>query len=287
MMRAAALVAVTAIWGWTFVVVKDAIAIFPVATFLAYRFALAAAVLLPTLVRTPLRALVPAAPIGAFLAGGYLFQTLGLQHTRASDAGIVTGLFVVFTPLLDRALFRVRVARAALVGVALAVPGLLLLVGDVPAAVGLGDLVVMAGSLCFAMHIVLLSRVSARTDTRALAAGQVCVAAIAFAVLAASPAGGGFPIPPPDVLVAIAITGVLATSVAFFVQTWAQRRLAATPTAVILATEPAWATLFGILLAADPFPPARALGAALLLAAPVTATVLPLVNARRRQEAPS
>lgn len=224
-MRAAALVAVTAVWGWTFVVVKDAIAVFPVAAFLAYRFALAAAVLLPMLARAPLRALVPGLPIGAFLAGGYLFQTLGLQYTRPSDAGIVTGLFVVFTPLLDRALFGVRVARPALAGVALALPGLVLLVGDVPAAVGLGDLVVMVGSLCFAMHIVLLSRVSPTTDTRALAAGQVLLAAVVFALLAGAPLGGGFPAPPADVLVAIAITGVLATSVAFFVQTWAQRRL--------------------------------------------------------------
>jgi len=67
---------------------------------------------------------------------------------------------------------------------------------------------------------------------------------------------------------------------AFYVQTWAQRRLAATPTAIVLATEPAWATSFGIALAADPFPPVRALGAALLLAAPVLATIGSWMRAR-------
>ena len=276
MTRILALVAVTAIWGWTFVVVKDAIASFPIAAFLAYRFALAAIVLLPALLRAKRAAILAGLPIGAFLAAGYLFQTLGLARTRPSDAGIVTGLFVVFTPVLDRAIFGVRAPRATLAAATLALPGLALLVAGSPLELGAGDLVVMIGSVSFALQIVFLSRVAAAHDPLALTAAQVTLAAAVFGVLAALPTGGGLAaVPPPDVLVAIAITGVLATSLGFLIQTWAQRHLAATPTAIVLATEPAWATLFGIALAGDAFPPARAVGAALLLAAPVVATVLP------------
>jgi drug/metabolite transporter (DMT)-like permease len=281
MTRVLALVAVTAIWGWTFVVVKDAIAIFPVASFLAYRFALAAGAMAIALRRPDPRSVQVGALIGLVLAAGYLAQTVGLTLTRASDAGIVTGLFIVFTPLVDRLVFGTRIGRPATFGVAIAIPGLAFLIGGVPVEVALGDLIVMAGALAFAIHIVLLSRFSVRHDAGSLTFGQIGVAALLFAALALTPVGGGFPAPPADVLAAIVITGVLATSVAFFVQTWAQRHLAATPAAVILATEPAWAMLFGMALAGDPFPPLRALGATLLLAAPLVATVLPAAAARR------
>ncbi len=277
---AAALIGVTAIWGWTFVVVKDAIAAYPIAPFLALRFVLAAVVLLPAALRAP-RPFVAGLPVGLLLAAGYLFQTVGLADTRPSDAGLVTGSFVVLTPLLDRAIFGVRPARAVVLAVALAGVGLVLLVAGAPIGVGRGDAIVLAGALAFAGQIVVLSRISARHDAAALTAGQVTAAAALFVALAL--ASGEVPAPPAGVVAAVVITGLLATSLAFFVQTWAQRALAATPTAIVLATEPAWATLFGIALAADPFPPLRALGALLLLAAPLVA----VVPARRRTSAGS
>jgi drug/metabolite transporter (DMT)-like permease len=277
--RVLALIAVTAVWGWTFVVVKDAVTAFPVAAFLAYRFVLAAAALAPLAGRLDLRALRVGALIGVAVAAGYLFQTLGLTLTSASDAGILTGLFLVITPLLDRIAFGVRTSRAALLGVALAIPGLVLLVGEVPREVAIGDLLVMAGALCFAAQIVLLSRYASRYGPRSLTLGQIAAAAVIFLALAASPAGGGFPAPSWGVVLAVGITGLLATTVAFLIQTWAQRHLAATPAAVILATEPAWAAFFGVALAHDVFTPARATGAVLLLAAPLAATVLPAISA--------
>ena len=109
-----ALVAVTAVWGLTFVQVKDAVAIYPLFAFLAVRFAIASLVLA-----------VPAAPrlrslgrggatagvaLGLLLATGYALQTAGLERTTVSSAGFITGLYVVFTPLLALLLFRTRVA---------------------------------------------------------------------------------------------------------------------------------------------------------------------------------
>lgn len=279
-LRAVALIAVTAVWGWTFVVVKDAVSAFPVAAFLAYRFVVASVALAPVVGRVDLRALRTGALIGVTLAAGYLLQTAGLTLTSASDAGILTGLFLVFTPLLDRIAFGVSASRAAMVGVGLAIPGLVLLVGTLPQEVVFGDVLVMACALCFAAQIVLLSRFAARYDPRSLTMGQISAAALLFVALAATPAAGGFAVPSPSVLVAVAITGLLATTVAFLIQTWAQRTLAATTTAVILATEPAWAAFFGVALAHDVFTPPRAAGALLLLAAPIAATVLPVATAR-------
>jgi hypothetical protein len=93
------LVAVTAVWGWTFVVIQDAIALYGVLPFLAVRFALAGATLAPIYsTRLTRRTLLVGGGIGVVLAAGYLFQTAGLLFTTPTNAGFITGLFVVFAP---------------------------------------------------------------------------------------------------------------------------------------------------------------------------------------------
>src|ERR671915_2299721 len=105
------LVLVTAVWGWTFVVVQDAISAYGVLGFLALRFALASVALAPLLREMTRRTLLVGAGIGLVLAMGYLFQTLGLLYTTPTNSGLITGLFVVFAPLTARAFFGVRVPR--------------------------------------------------------------------------------------------------------------------------------------------------------------------------------
>ncbi|MFL5866423.1 MAG: EamA family transporter, partial [Thermoleophilaceae bacterium] len=95
-----ALVGVAAVWGLTFVMVQDAIEELPTLAFLAYRF-LAAALLVALVFRSRLRRLSAAGwraglLMGAFLTAGYVCQTFGLERTTASNAGFITGLFVVF-----------------------------------------------------------------------------------------------------------------------------------------------------------------------------------------------
>jgi drug/metabolite transporter (DMT)-like permease len=100
------LVGITAVWGWTFVVVQDAIALYGVLPFLAARFAIAAAALAPfSAPKVTKKMLAVGAGIGLVLALGYLFQTLGLLYTTPTNSGLITGLFVVFAPLSDRLLF--------------------------------------------------------------------------------------------------------------------------------------------------------------------------------------
>src|SRR5438045_4822299 len=128
-----ALVLVTAVWGVTFVQVKDAVAIYPLFAFLAVRFGIASCTLLgPGWAR--LRTLgregaLGAVLAGALLGGGYVLQTAGLERTSVSSTGFITGMYVVLTPLLALALSRARIGPAAWVGVALATAGLALLAG--------------------------------------------------------------------------------------------------------------------------------------------------------------
>jgi drug/metabolite transporter (DMT)-like permease len=181
--------------------------------------------------------------------------------TSPGNSGLITGLFVVFTPLIDR-IFGVRLRWYTLVAVAAALGGTVLLVGG-PSGFGLGDILTVACAFLYALHIVLLSRWSPGLRSAPLAMMQMGTGAVIFS------AGGSWSlqVPGADVWVAIAVTGVFASALAFYIQTWAQQHLSASRTALILTTEPAWAVVAAVLLAGQRFGILQALGAGLMLAA--------------------
>ena len=257
------LVAVTALWGWTFVVVKVAISQYPTVPFLALRFALATGVLAVAMFalrrRPSRRELLAGVPIGMALAAGYLLQTVGLERTTPGEAGLLTGLFVVFTPLLEGLTGR-RAPLRTWTAVAVALVGMALLTG-LGGGHLLGDILEVGCAAAFAIHMVLLSRWSPGLSPLPLAAMQMAVAALIFQ----APLGVAFQAPPPPVLSALVITGVLASALAFLVQTWAQARLSASRTALVVAGEPAWAVFFSMLLAGQRFGAGQGAGALLLL----------------------
>ena len=248
-----ALIAVTAVWGFTFVQVKDAVELYPLFAFLAVRF-LIASVVLAVPARGRMGALgrpgwVAGASLGLLLALGYALQTAGLERTTVSSAGFITGLYVVFTPLLGLLLFRTRVGRAVWLGVALSVAGLALLSG-VGAGDSAGDLLVLAGSAAYSLQIVLMERYAPRYDPVAFTQAEMLAAFAGFAVVAV--ALGQVELPRGwTVWSALIVTGVFASALAFLVQTWAQRRTSATKTALAFAMEPVFAGIFGFWLAGD------------------------------------
>jgi len=245
-----ALALVTAVWGVTFVQVKDAVAIYPVLPFLALRFGIASVALAPAVSRIRnlgRRGVGAAALAGALLGAGYVLQTLGLERTSVSSAGFVTGMYVVLTPLLAFVLFRLRVGAAAWAGVALAALGLAMLAG-VHGGSAPGDLLVLAAAAVYSLQIVLMERYAPRYDPFAFTLVELLVAfgglTVAAVPSAAVPHGW-------TVWGALVVTGVFASALAFLVQTWAQRRTSATRTALVFTLEPVWAALFGYTLAGD------------------------------------
>ncbi len=262
-----ALVAVTAVWGLTFVQVKDAVALYPLFAFLAVRVAIATAVLAPPALR-PLRALprrgwIAGAGLGLLLAAGYALQTAGLERTTVSNAGFITGLYVVFTPLAAVALFRIRVGAIVWAGVALSTAGLALLTG-VGGGDGLGDLLVLLGSAAYSLQIALMERYAPRYDPVAFTFVEMLAAFVGFAAVAV--ALGQVEVPRGwTVWGALLVTGVFASALGFLVQTWAQRRTSATRTALAFALEPVWAAGFGFWLAGDRLGPLAWVGAALIM----------------------
>jgi drug/metabolite transporter (DMT)-like permease len=261
------LVAVTAVWGWTFVVVKDAIAQYPVISFLGVRFVLAALVLWLIVVAARERASVAriGLGIGLILALSYLAQTLGLKGTSVANTGLITGLFVVFTPIIDRIAWRVPSHRGTWLAAAIAFVGTALLTGGAPTGFHVGDLLVLLGSVGFALHITLLSRYAAGGPL-VLAAWQMTAAGILLSSGALATRSSVLPVPA-SVWPALAITGVFASAIAFWVQTYAQQRLPASRAALILTMEPVFTVFFAFLLAGERFRLLQALGATLILVA--------------------
>ena len=262
---------VTAVWGWTFVVVKNAIAEYPTLPFLQLRFILAFLVMAVLVRRLPTRReLLVGLAAGTVLAGGYLTQTVGLSLISPGNAGLITGLLVLFTPLLDR-VFGVPLKRRTIVAVIVSVIGIGMLTGG-PSGFGVGDVLVIVCAVLFALHIVLLSRWSPGLRSAPLAMVQMGACALLFS------AGGTWTLrmPSTDVWIAIVITGVFASALAFYIQTWAQAHIDASRTALIIAMEPAWAVAAAVVLAGQRFGLLQAAGAALVLAAIVGHELAPL-----------
>jgi drug/metabolite transporter (DMT)-like permease len=276
-----ALVAVTAVWGITFVQVQDAIAIYPLFAFLAVRFVISAVALAPfawrPLLALPREGLLAGLGVGVLLAGAYGFQTAGLDRTTVASTGFITGLYVVFTPLIALWLFGTRVPAFAWVGVGLSVVGLLLLNG-VPGGSAFGNALVLVNALLQAFQIASMERFAPRYDPRALTFLQMTSAAVGFTILALSL--GQLEVPRGwTVWSALLVTGVFAGALGYLIATWVQGRTTAARAALVFTLEAPFAALFGVLLADE------ALGwvgwtgcavmlAGILLAEPAAAAVL-------------
>jgi drug/metabolite transporter (DMT)-like permease len=281
-MRAlAVLVVVTAVWGVTFVQVKDAVALYPLFAFLAVRFAIASLTLSVPAVRRlaalGVRGVLAGVLAGGLLGAGYALQTAGLERTTVSSTGFITGLYVVLTPLLALVLFRVRITPAAWIGVALASVGLALLSG-VHAGEAAGDLLVLAGAVVYSLQIVLMERFAPRYDALAFTLVEMITCFAGLAVIAAG--AGELSVPHGwTVWGALVVTGVFASALGYLAQTWAQRSASATQTALAFSLEPVWTAFFGFALAGDRLGAVRWSGcivimAGILLAEPAAAAGL-------------
>jgi drug/metabolite transporter (DMT)-like permease len=278
-----ALVGVTAIWGVTFVQVQDAIALYPLFAFLAVRFAISVVVLAPfawaPLRDMPRAGIVAGLGVGVLLALAYGLQTAGLELTTVASTGFITGLYVVFTPLIALWLFGTRVPAAAWVGVGLAVVGLLLLNG-VPGGSTLGNALVLANAVAQAFQIASMERFAPRYDARALTFLQMTTCFVGFTVIAL--ALGELEMPEGrTVWGALIVTGVFAGALGYLIATWVQARTTAARAALVFTLEAPFAALAGVFLANEVLGWAGWVGCAVMMAGILVAEPAAAATLRR------
>lgn len=239
----------TVAWGATFVMVQDAVAQIPVFRFLGLRFGIAALalILFGGLRGVRKKDLIPGSLAGAALFGGYAFQTLGLQHTSASNAGFITGMFVVFTPLLLALSHRRWPSGSSLLGAVVAASGLYLLTSPGKLELGYGNSLVLACALSFALHILVLDRFSKRMPSFRFATLQICFVALLASMSSAAVDRSQSSTFSTQVWIAVVVTALVASALAFYVQTRAQMIVPPARTAIILTAEPVFAGIFGAL----------------------------------------
>ena len=263
-----ALLAVAIFWGGAFVIMKPAVDQQPVNDFLATRFTLATIVMIlarPSVLRKinwdVLRTAIPA---GLMLGGGYITQTIALQATTAAITAFLTGLYVVLVPLLGWVFMKQKLERKVLFGVVLATIGLAL-ISITGFSIEVGQLWGLLCAFLYAAHFVALGAWSRGRDAYSMTVVQLATcAALTWAFALAD----GYQAPPnQDVWIAVIFTAVLATAVAFFVQTWAQSKIDASRVALILTTEIVFAALISVLVGQETLTLKTTLGGILMVTA--------------------
>ena len=263
-----ALLTVSAAWGFSFIVMKDAIQRQSVNNFLFTRFTLAVIVMIlirPQVIKHFNRDLLHRGGLaGIFLGLGYIAQTLGLERTGAAITGFVTGLYVVLTPVIAAIVLKEKITKFTWYCIAVATFGLGLL-SIRGFSVGIGEMFVLASAFLFAAHIIALSKWSSGRDVYAMTVIQLTMCAI-LAGLASAIEGYSLP-PDTGVWGVVIFTAVFATAVAFIVQTWSQAHMSATKVAVILTMEVVFAAVFAIVLGGERLTIQTAIGGVLVVVA--------------------
>ena len=247
------LLATTAVWGGAFLVMKDSLVRQDVYSFLASRFILAAAFMFiykpKSLTGLDRKFVKRAVLIGLLLCSGFIFQTFGLTQTTVSNTGFITGLYLVFTPLISWLLLKREIFKVQWLAVLVATIGLYFISFN-GISVGIGEILVLISALLFAGQIVALGEWSDGENTYALTLIQILVSAVIFFALSLK---DGFQLPPDNaVWSAVFYTAFFATFLGVLIQTKAQSVMSATVAGVLLAMETPFALFFGLYFDNDP-----------------------------------
>lgn len=265
-----ALLGVGFVWGAAFVLMKDAIVLQPYMDFLATRFTIAAIAMILLRPVVSLRFEVGdikyGAVIGVVLAFGYITQTIGLDLTTAATSGFLTGLYVVFTPLIAWLFIRQRVSGKVALGVLFSIVGMGIFSGAATSTeFQVGQIWLVVCAVLYAVHILLLGHYGKTRNSYRFAMLQIAFVALitwGFALV-----DGYQPPPNLEVWFAVLFTALLSTVMAFWIQTWAQTLLDPARVALLITSEVIFTALLAIGLGQEPLTLAIVVGGSMMLTA--------------------
>ena len=245
------LLSVTAIWGSSFALMKIVLDHMPTFAYLSLRFIIASVVLViifhRKLKNLNRKVLLCGCGIGLLLFGGMALQVGGLNYTTASNSAFITGLNVVFVPIVSTILLKRKPDKSSVIGVALAFGGLFFLTGGINFRFNIGDLLTFLCAVSFTFHIVAQAKYTREYSPELLVMVQLVLSAVLYTGVWFAADNKPVQINPSVVWILI-ITAVFATAVAFGVQTFAQKYTSPTHTALILTAEPVFGAVFAMII---------------------------------------
>jgi drug/metabolite transporter (DMT)-like permease len=282
-MNSLGLILVSLIWGTTFVAVKTALDDASPLVFLGLRFSIASVLALLFVRARPglKRGLLWGIPLGAVLAGAYAAQTVGLVTTTPARSAFITGINVVLIPVWGWILLGKRPGRYPVFGLLLAVPGIWLLTDPGVGRWYAGDSWTLLCAVLFALHVVLITRMGTVHYIHAILASQLAVTAV-LALGGAAVVGKPRLVLTPEIVGALALTGVLASFLTTLIQLRLQPRVSPARTAILFAAEPVFAAIFSWIIRGESLGPAGWVGGGLILCGAVTSEVGSLLSSGRR-----
>ncbi len=263
------LILIALIWGGTFIIVKQSLAVLHPMQVIAYRFTLAFILVFLAKYRTVRRhwraSLLPGIGLGLLLFIAFTTQTYGLKFTSPSVSALITGTNAVLVAIFEALFRRKRLSRNSITGVLAATTGLILITwSGASFTFGYGDLLTLACAIFFALHINATGQALTRCDPSTISVIQFAFVALAAwcTLITASNLEVNFPA---TTWYALIYLGLMATGLAFLAQSYAQRDASPVHTAIMLATEPAFATVLAVSLGFEPLTIRLLIGGVLII----------------------
>ena len=267
------LLGVSAIWGVTFVTMKNLLTNFHVAEVLLGRFLVATifTLLLFSKLKFEPQSFRKGFLPGIFLFAGYFFQSWGLTFTTPARSGFITGFSVILVPFISWMILKAKPPFYSYLGAILSTLGLFFLLTPQRLTINpgekllRGDILTLLGAIAYALQIVLVEKLTNKADGLSMALGE-------FSIMTIFSLGIALSIPTASVTtilitqpLAVTFLGIVATAIAFITQKIAQKYTPSTHVALIFASEPVFAAIFANLLWDEKCTPRTVAGCALIL----------------------
>lgn len=282
------LIFVTLGWGISFILTKNSLESMAPLNFLAIRFivatTIAALFFMKRVKKMDSKVLIHGFIIGFVLYLGYIFQTIGLQYTTASNSGFITGFYVVLTPIMSTMILKERPSNPAIIGIVFALVGLALMSIKEGFHINIGDFLTFISAFAFALHIIVVGKYTSQHDSIVLGIIQIGVVGLLSLVGSLIFETPTMP-QAPGLWFNILVLAIVCTAGAFIIQNVAQRYTTATHTALIYVTEPVFAAFFAYILLNETLGTRGTIGAILIFIGMLNAEVVPAIKKRREKKA--
>lgn len=249
------LLLVAIIWGCGFVATDVALKDLAPLQIMSIRFLIASVLMslvsIPKLKNTNKKEVLAGVVLGFFLFLGFAAQTIGLKYTTPSKNAFLTAVNVIIVPFIAFVIYKKKVDRYSILGAFLAITGVAVLSLQGNLTLGVGDALTLACAFGFAFQIFFTGEFVKKYSAMVLMTIQMIVAFLLSVITSLLTEGVQLQFSRNSVL-SVLFLGVMSTTIAYFLQTVAQKYIDETRAALIMSLEAVFGTIFSVLILKEP-----------------------------------